>query len=240
MIRAMENDTPTTGQNGTARQDVGFDEVSSAATSLRDDGKPVTVDTVREFLGAGSPNAIYKHLAAWRAEHVKPPEPPRAEIPASIMADLVDWVRQYAEEAGAGAREALAQADADRDALLRAGEAAETELAEASGARDEALGVIADRDETIARLTAELANAKQVAMEALVGKAKDQLAIEGKDAQLADLRAQIEKNVTAQAALSDAKLAVQMELVGATTARDSLEAEVKQLRAQLEATRAKR
>ena len=77
-------------------------------------------------------------------------------------------------------------------------------------------------------------------MDALVGKAKDQLAIEGKDAQLADLRAQIERNVAASAAESDARLRAEMELVGATTVRDSLAAEVKDLQAQLAAVQAER
>jgi len=241
------NDQSLSTPGAAARQDVGFDDVAAAAASLRDDGKAVTVDAVRDFLGAGSPNAIYKHLAAWRASHLTPPEPPRAELPPAIMADLVDWVRQYADQAGAGTRDALAQADSDRDALLRAGEQAETErdglqaqVAEVSEERDRIQETLAERDETIQRLTAELANARQVAMDALVGKAKDQLAIEGKDAQLADLRAQIERNVASTAALSDARLAAEMELVGAATARDSLAAEVKELRGQLEALRVKR
>jgi hypothetical protein len=82
---------------------------------------------------------------------------------------------------------------------------------------------------------AELRNARTIATDALVGKAKDQLAIEGKDAQLADLRAQLERNVAAQAALSDARLAAEMELVGAVTARDNYAAEIKELRARLAA-----
>ena len=49
-----------------------------------------------------------------------------------------------------------------------------------------------ERSEMIERLNAELRNARQVAMDALVGKAKDRLASEGKDAQLADLRAEVE------------------------------------------------
>jgi uncharacterized coiled-coil DUF342 family protein len=39
---------------------------------------------------------------------------------------------------------------------------------------------------------------------------------------------------------SDAKLAAQMELVGATTARDNLSAELQELRTQLETARADR
>jgi colicin import membrane protein len=47
-----------------ARQEVTFDEVMAAAISLQDDGKRATIDAVRDFLGAGSPNTIHKHLIA--------------------------------------------------------------------------------------------------------------------------------------------------------------------------------
>jgi hypothetical protein len=50
-----------------ARQEVTFDEVMAAAISLQDDGKRATIDAVRDFFGAGSPNTIHKHLIAWRA-----------------------------------------------------------------------------------------------------------------------------------------------------------------------------
>jgi len=99
---------------------------------------------------------------------------------------------------------------------------------------------LAERDEAVERLTSELRNAKHVASEALVGKAKDQLAIDGKDAQIADLRAQLERSMAATAAESDTRLKAQMELVGATTARDNFAAEIKDLRAQLDAAHAER
>jgi chromosome segregation ATPase len=189
---------------------------------------------------------ISRHLAAWRAATTPPPVPPRAELPQDLVAGLARWAQQFAEEAGTGARETLALHEEELESLREAGEELEAErdrlhfdVAELTTARDEAVATLADRDEEIDRLNAELRNAKQVAMEALVGKAKDQLAIEGKDAQLADLRSQIEKNVTATAALSDARLAAEMELVGAKTARDSLEAENKDLRAQIAALRKK-
>jgi hypothetical protein len=100
--------------------------------------------------------------------------------------------------------------------------------------------VSTERGEDIARLTAELRNARQVATDALVGKAKDQLNIEGKDSQLANLRLQIERNVAASAAESDARLAAEMELIGAVTARDNFAAEIRELRAQLDASHAER
>jgi chromosome segregation ATPase len=223
-----------------------FEDVAAAAGKLQESGTPVTIETVRDTLDGGSAAAISRHLAAWRAATTPPAEPPKAELPANLVAELARWAQQFADEAGSGTREALAQHEEELEALREAGDELESErdrlqfdVAELTTARDEAVATLAERDEEIERLTAELRNAKQVAMEALVGKAKDQLAIEGKDAQLAELRAQIEKNVTATAALSDARLAAEMELVGANTARDSLEAENKELRAQIAALRKK-
>lgn len=209
-----------------ADREVTFDEVAKAAAGLHQDGNPVTVDAVRDLLDGASASTVYRHLIVWRANNVKPPEAPPANLPAGLLADLGKWARQYAEEAGAGARADLAQAESDLEALREAGERLEAE-------RDDLVDTVAERDESIERLNAELRNAKQVAMDALVGKAKDQLAIEGKDNQITALRAQIERNVAAQAAESDARLAAEMELVGATTARDSLAAEVKELREQI-------
>lgn len=230
-----------------ARQGVTFDEVTAAAISLQNDGKRVTIEAVRDFLGTGSPNAIQKHLIEWRASHAKPAEAPNADIPESIVAALQSWAEQFAEEAGAGARDALAQSESDMDALLKSGEELEAErdellaqVASVTTARDQAIATATERSEEIERLKIELRNARQVATDALVGKAKDQLAIEGKDAQLADLRAQIERNVAASAAESDARLAAEMELIGAVTARDNFAAEIKDLRAALDTAKAER
>ncbi|WP_229219757.1 DNA-binding protein [Rugamonas fusca] len=193
------------------RQEVTLDEVTAAATSLQDEGRDVSLDTVREVLGGGSAPTIHRHLAAWRG------------------------------------RAALAQAERDMADLIKAGEELEGErdelqaqLASVTIARDQALALSAEQTEDIERLRAELRDARQVATDALVGKAKDQLAIDGKDAQLADLRQQIERNVAASAALSDARLKAEMELVGAVTARDNFEADAKELRSKLDKSNAER
>ena len=151
---------------------------------------------------------------------------PVPELPPSLMAELDKWAAQVAERANAPTREALAQAGRELDEL--------------AAARAQAEALAAEHGEEIERLNAELRNARQIAMDALVGKAKDQLAIEGKDAQLADLRSQLERNVTASAAQSDARLAAEMDLVGAAVARDSLAGELKDMRAQLAASLSER
>ena len=221
-------------------QDITYDDVAAAASQLQGAGTPVTLDALVEALGDASPSAIARHLRAWRGEHEQPAAPAPAELPAALAAELAKWARQYADESGAGQREAAARLERDMDDLLEAGARLEAERDEltaevdsATSARDAAQAAVDERQEEIDRLTAELRNARQVAMDALVSKAKDQLAIDGKDAQLADLRGQLERSVAASSAQSDARLAAEMELVGATTARDSLAAELKDVQAQL-------
>ncbi len=75
----MQDQTPT------------FEEIAAAASALRDDGNPVTVEAVRDALGSGSPSTIHKHLAAWRADNIPSPETPKAEIPEPLAAALADW-----------------------------------------------------------------------------------------------------------------------------------------------------
>jgi hypothetical protein len=231
--RQPNHDTPTDGEPG-------YDAVAAAASRLQDAGSEVTLDAVREALGDASAAAVFKHLSAWRAEHVKPPELPRPELPEAVVNGLVDWVRQFADQASAGVRDSLAQSASDTEALLRASDSLGAERDALRLERDRALATSADQAEEIERLNAELRNARQIATEALVSKAKDQLAIDGKDKQLAELRAQLERNVTAQAEESDRRLAAEMELVGATTERDSLAAELKEVRRQLETSYAER
>ncbi|WP_429201038.1 DNA-binding protein [Massilia sp. UYP11] len=230
-----------------AHLDVTLDDVIGAADTLQNDKQQVTIEAVRALIGAGSTKTIHQHLATWRASHAKPVEAPKAEMPPELLAELSRWAQQYAQDAGAGMRDALSRAESDMDALLAAGNELEAErdglnaeLGDARIAREQAQLISDERNEEIERLTAELRNARQIAADALVGKAKDQLAIDGKDAQLADLRQQLERNVAATAAESDERLRAQMELVGVTTERDNLVAEVKELRTMLDNSRNER
>jgi uncharacterized protein YjcR len=57
---------------------------------------------------------------------------------------------------------------------------------------------------------------------------------------LAQLRQELERKIADMAAESDARLRAEMELVGATTARDSLAGELDELRAKLDKSTAER
>lgn len=215
-----------------AGQDITYDDVAAAARNLEQNGSPVTVGALREVLGGSSVQAIHPHLSAWRTAQAQMAEaPPPVAVPAAITSALNDWARQLAEEVAVRQREGQAQTEGDVASLLQMNEQAEAE-------RDELRARLAEREASIERLTVELRHARDIASDALVGKAKDQLAIEGKDAQLAELRRQLERQVALSAAESDARLNAEMELVGATTARDNHAAEIASLRAQLDAARA--
>jgi chromosome segregation ATPase len=227
-----------------AVQEISYDEVAAAAAGLAAEGKPVSLGNLREVLGAVPAQALHAHLAAWRSAQGEPAAALDATLPADVATALGNWARQLAEDAAGRVQQRLSQSESDLDALLQSNDRAESERADLSerlaalaAERDQALARVSERDASIDRLTAELRHARDVASEALVGKAKDQLAIDGKDAQLADLRQQLERHVSNSAALSDARLAAEMELVGATTARNNLAAEVAELRAQLDARR---
>jgi chromosome segregation ATPase len=173
--------------------------------------------------------------------------PPKAEMPPALLAELSAWAQQYAHDAGAGLRDALEKSDSEKQDLQAAGAALEADrdalqadLTDAQLAREQAQLIADERAEEIDRLTAELRNARQIATDALVGKAKDQLAIDGKDAQLLDLRQQLERTVVATAAESDARLRAQMDLIGATTERDNLVGELKDLQSKLDTSRTER
>lgn len=142
-------------------------------------------------------------------------------LPADISSALTGWAQQVAEQAAAPLRARLEQLQDELDTLRRAHAQVQAALSEGEA--------------SLERLAVEMRSARDIASNALVGKAKDQLAIEGKDAQLAELRRQLERQVAISAAESDARLAAEMERVGATTARDNLAAEVAELRGRLEA-----
>lgn len=222
-------------------QEIPFDEVAAAAQDLIRRGLPVTIGHLRESLPTASALSIHKHLGAWRAGQAKPAVAHTVEVPDAIKAALESWAQQLVQDAAAPLRETLSHADDDLASLLAFNAQAETErddmgtqLAEITAGHEQALAKLAERDAAIGRLTVEVRHARDIASNALVGKAKDQLAIDGKDAQIVELRREIERLIAVSAAASDARLSAEMELVGAVTGRDNFAAEIAELRAQLD------
>ncbi|MEQ6290569.1 DNA-binding protein [Vogesella sp. GCM10023246] len=250
-IHSLAGSAPTTDAANLPAGEPGlipsFADVAAAASLLAEEGLPVTTCAVRDALGDVSLSAVQQQLAAWRASQPRPAAAQPLAVPAPLAAALTGWAQQLVDDASGALRNDLTRADDELAALclrheqLEADHAAlQRQLGKVTEDRDQAMATLLECDTQIERLTVELQHARDVASNALVGKAKDQLAIDGKDAQLAELRLQLERNVAATAAQSDARLAAEMELVGAATARDNLAAEVTALRAELDACRAER
>lgn len=230
-----------------AVREIAYEDVAAAAEGLVAQGRAVSLVALRASLAEASAVSLAAHLATWRAQRQAPLQGLDLALPEPVASALSDWARQLAEQSGAGPRASLAQADEELGSLLAAHDelgaerdALSEQLAERSAALEQTAEQLALREAEIERLRSELRHARDIASEALVGKAKDQLAIEGKDAQLADLRQQLERNLASSAAESDARLKAEMELVGAVTARNNLVSEVADLRAQLDAALARR
>ncbi len=225
--------------------EITYEQVAAAAHELQDEGVLPSVGALRARLGAVSAQALHQHLGCWRAAQRPPEAAPDTALPPALASALEAWVQARVDAVAQSLRSGLAETEADLASLLALQEEGEAErlsqaerLAAQAEERERAQALLAEREAAIERLTMELRHARDIASEALVGKAKDQLAIQGKDAQIAELRRQLETQLTGAASESDARLAAEMELVGATTARDNLAAEVASLRAQLDALRA--
>ena len=49
-----------------ARHGITYDDVISAANTLKAQGKSVTIENVRSFLGTGSSGTVNQHLRRWK------------------------------------------------------------------------------------------------------------------------------------------------------------------------------
>jgi len=198
-----------------------------------------------EALAPASASAIQRHLVAWRIAQEKSIQVPKIDIHGPVVDAIETWVQHLLEAERSGHASRLLQIEADLAPILESSERIEaanqgltTELADTSAELDRLRQILAERESSIERLTVELRHVRDIASDAVVSKAKDQLAIEGKDMQIAELRQQVERQTAAISAASDARLAAEMELVGASTARDTFAAEIQALRAELDARRA--
>ncbi|WP_174874029.1 DNA-binding protein [Vogesella oryzae] len=226
---------------------VSFDDVATVAELLAGDHQPVTLASVCEAIGDAPLTQVQQHLAAWRASRAQAVASPAVTLPAPLADALTAWAQQLVSTASSSLQDTITETNADlamlcqhSDQLEHARDRLQQQLTTVTAARDQALATLAECDTQIERLTLELQHARDLASNALVGKAKDQLAIDGKDTQLAELRRQLERSIATSSAESDARLAAEMELVGAATARDNLALEVRELRAQLEICLAER
>lgn len=103
-----------------------FAQVSSTADQLVSQGSKVSITTIREILGTGSPNTILKHLNAWRGKLSKLGVASLA-ISSTLNNALSNELITFAEASRAEVERKLIVTEADVVALMRGGELLEHE-----------------------------------------------------------------------------------------------------------------
>ncbi|WP_297444988.1 DNA-binding protein [Acidiferrobacter sp.] len=113
-----------------SRSGITPEQVFAVASDLRDRGQTVTVQAVRQALGAGSFTTIAQHLRAWRA-HTEAPAP--MALPPAIAAAATQALTAMWTAAGTLARQEIdavrAQAATEKQAAQAAVEEALQEVA---------------------------------------------------------------------------------------------------------------
>lgn len=201
------------------------DSVYAAAEALEARGARVSVRTIRDHLGGGSPNQITPLLASWRA---KRPQVAQADIQldpemeASFSALRKTIVKQVEVAAGDAARRADERATEAEDTLQLC-QQENAELAEQLAAATTALDdVRAQREQqagTIAELREDLTRTRKEALEEI---------------EAADAKAERERESAEMARTALAKAELRLE------ALPRLEAEIERLRVALETAQAGR
>jgi chromosome segregation ATPase len=112
-----------------ARIGITYEQVQAAADALLGQSKVVTINSIREQLGTGSPNTIHAHLVKWRAAR------PVAQSAAhELPADLVNAFGRELSKAAAAARaeieSVLVQAQQEAAQLSATGETLEQQLSD--------------------------------------------------------------------------------------------------------------
>lgn len=180
-----------------ARPGISYEQVAAAADALVATGQKVTIDSVRQKLGTGSPNTIHQHLKTWRA--ARPVAPVAALVlPQALTVAFASELEKAAAQARASMEEELVSAREEADALAVAGEQQEEEkaaLAESvvslTTERDKLAGQVEIQAKEIQQLQEELERQTKALQQAHVDMAKLQI----KDDMYADKAAEQTKEI---------------------------------------------
>jgi len=188
------------------------DRVFAAADALEASGSRVSVRSVRDYLGGGSPNQITPLLASWRAR--KPSvAAPEIQLDPRIVQLIAEQVRAAAGEAAVRADERANEAEDTLTLCQQENSELAEQLATTLRALDEARAKVEQQAGTISEIREEIERVRSEAEE---------------EVEEADTRANREREVaeTAQHALARAELRLE--------SMPRLEGEVERLRTALD------
>jgi colicin import membrane protein len=189
------------------------DRVFAAADALEASGNRVSVRSVRDHLGGGSPNQITPLLASWRARKPSVAAPEIQLDPRIVVQLIAEQVRAAAGEAAVRADERANEAEDTLTLCQQENSELAEQLATTLRALDEARAKVEQQAGTISEIREEIERVRSEAEE---------------EVEAADTRANREREVaeTAQHALARAELRLE--------SMPRLEGEVERLRTALD------
>jgi len=188
------------------RATVDREELFDAANRLVLEGKEVSATELREMLGGGSFNTIYKFLNEWRAGQPSEPPPSPDQIPALVQtaflntwrvatqeADrLLDEAKEKAAEEVREAQKQFADALKSIEKLEADSEADAREIESLKGRTGELEAELKDAQGKVAGLAATVEQVKQQLEKVEKEKASDRKERDDAMKQAAELRGQLE------------------------------------------------
>lgn len=188
------------------RATVDREELFDAANKLVLEGKEVSATELREMLGGGSFNTIYKFLNEWRAGQPSEPPPSPDQIPALVQtaflntwrvatqeADrLLDEAKEKAAEEVREAQKQFADALKSIEKLEADSEADTREIESLKGRAGELESELKDAQGKVAGLAATVEQVKQQLEKVEKEKASDRKERDDAIKQAAELRGQLE------------------------------------------------
>ena len=112
-----------------ARTGVTYEDVVEAIDSLIVSGNSITIKSIREFLGTGSPNTILRHLTVWR-ESAPTMERKAVSLPDALQSVIVAEIEKREAAARVEIEGKLQVAREDSSVLSETGEKLEAENSE--------------------------------------------------------------------------------------------------------------
>lgn len=183
-----------------ARTGISPEQVFAAADALVAEGRRVTLKTLREALGTGSPNTIQTHLQAWKFARPHASSTPAKPLPSAVIDAINKEIERMTVSIRSDLEAQLDEAQRSANQLAEVGTALERDIDEMqesvgklTSERDKLEGKAAEQADELTKLRTEVEKERQAAESARVAIAKERLRSEGNVAQLADQAKEIER-----------------------------------------------
>jgi len=167
-----------------ARTGISREQVFAAADELVAEGKKVTLKTLREALGTGSPNTIHAHLQSWKLVRPQQNTPARG-LPSALIDAINSELERMTTTIRTDLEAQLDEAQRTANQLAESGTALEDEIAELrefvanlTSERDRLDGKSTEQADELTKLRVQIERERQAAEAARMDTATEKLKAE--------------------------------------------------------------